>query len=341
MTEHAPNVDEDAPTPEEVAAVRAMTVQSRGFSLDALVMTSPGRALEVVKARIDSLGAIRAAALSATCGNDWVLMRPKDGPSSAMLKASGAQRIRKFYGISIQPQGDIRVLEEDGVRYAEAVGDAYCALTGEMAERLVGRRGEKEKFIGRAMSEAGLGDLRQAARTSLETKAVRILAGMSGVDPAEIAAAWKISSQEVERRCSRGSGFGSSADRQAAGKAPERAPSASVPVSVPSSQGGAVQSPAQGSPGPAAADTGKTIGGLMRQLYGDKTDWTDFRLIIKGVGADWPRELKWAGWLLSLTPEKAAAVIGALRARLGEGQPPPADEPPQEPPRVREPGEEG
>lgn len=209
---------------DDVPPTGAIAVRPRSVSLDALVLHDPKRAIDVVQARIEALGAIRRAALAATSGNDWTVSADKEGRAVATLRASGAQRVRKYYGISVQPAGPVRIVEELGSdnkkrTFAEADGDAICALTGETADGLVGRRGLTEQFIGRAEEVAGLGDLRAAARTSLETKAVKILAGMSAIAPEELALAWGCTVKEATDKCYRGHGFGSSESRRGGGVA--------------------------------------------------------------------------------------------------------------------------
>lgn len=191
--------------------------EGRVLTLDAIALHRPERAIEIVQNRIAILRATRRASLAATRGVDWTANKGKDdAPEDAvlMLRKSGAENVRKYYGISVHVHGPATIVTEGGRRYAVVVGDGVCGLTGEVVEQVTGRRGESEKFVGRAQEVVGLGDLLQAARTSLETKCVRMLTGMSSVTPQELAEAWGVEVREVLNRVVLGSGFGTSQERR-------------------------------------------------------------------------------------------------------------------------------
>ncbi|MFH1690882.1 MAG: hypothetical protein ABIE42_11725 [Candidatus Eisenbacteria bacterium] len=204
----------DAPDEQELALASAL-------SLDAIAQREPKRALEIVQNRIMALQQIRRASIASTSGNDWTLNSNPEGQVAATLRRSGAEKIRKFWGISVYPCGDVSIRKEEKVTVAEIYGDAHCGLTNERSTGLRGYRTSTEPFIGRdgtrGTPNVGDEDLKQAARTSLETKAVRILAGMSAVSVEDLADAWGCDEEAVTARCYRGHGFGSSKDRRECG----------------------------------------------------------------------------------------------------------------------------
>ena len=334
-------VEEDQPGVDELALANTNRVaMTRPVALDVLAMRDPKVVANYITNRISALTKIRKTALACTSGIDWVLFKNKEGQVSAMLKKSGAERVRPWYGIEVRPRGEVEILVEEGITFAVIMGDAFCPITGGVQEGIVGRRGASEDFTGRKREVAGLGDLKSAARSNLDTKAVRILCGMSSVDLSEIADAWNCTPQETERRCSRGSGYGSSAQR--ASGAPQRAPAASGPSPAPAQGQGAESPTPPAAGGRDRAEDVKTIGRMMRDLYGDKTDWTDFGKLITDCGAHWRQGWKWADWTAALTAESAEKIIAGLKAKLGLAEGPLPFEPPAgEPPAMREPGQEG
>jgi hypothetical protein len=204
MSEEKTIIDENGHETQLPAIIKNITI-------DQIALMDPKRAAQVMETRIDSLVKIRQAAIKGTQADDWVAFRDRDGNINYLLASSGATKVRKYYGIStynFRPETPVINTDENGNRSAAIVGDAFCGLTGEAALNIMGVRVSTELFTGRGTDQ----DLIQAARTSLETKAVRVLAGMIRVSGEELKAA----GIDVEK-CRKGSGFGTSSDR-AAGK---------------------------------------------------------------------------------------------------------------------------
>ena len=228
-----------AVVPTGMAARPALTV-------DIVSIESPERAEAIIQNRIRVLRTLRRASMAETRGSDWTLGRAKDGRITASLRASGAQKVRKYWGISIFPHSaDVRVTTSlDGQRVFEITGDAVCATTGEREANIRGYRVEGEEFTGRDIDRVGMEDLKQAARTALDTKAVRILAGLSAGEPGELAEVWNCTIDEVVRRCVQGPGFGKGRDRSE----PQAGPRPASPAPAPAPQGPPPGEP-QGPPG--------------------------------------------------------------------------------------------
>lgn len=190
-------------------AFDSLPVVTKGVSVDQIALMEPKRAAEVVQSRIDALETIRKAAIKATKPEDWVGFKDGDGNVNYILASSGAVKVRKPYGISTYKlySDEPEIYKDDNdVMVAKIVGDGYCALTGEVALRVMGLRKSDEHFTGRGSIE----DLKQSARTSLETKIVRILAGMTRVSEEELIA-YSIDIKKTRK----GSGFGTSSERKA------------------------------------------------------------------------------------------------------------------------------
>ena len=189
--------------------VNTLPVIAKGVTIDEIALMEPTRAVQVVKSRIEALETIRKAAIAATNPEDWVAFKDREGNVNYLLAASGAVKIRKYYGIStyrLRPEQPEISTDNDGRRIASICGDAFCNLTGEVALNVVGSRAADEHFVGRGTDE----DLKQSARTNLETKAVRILAGMKKVPTSEL----KECGINLDKTA-KGSGYGTGAERKA------------------------------------------------------------------------------------------------------------------------------
>lgn len=183
-------------------------VARRGISIDQIATMTPQQATQIMQIRIDSLIKIRKAAIQGTSPQDWVGFKDRDDNVTYLLASSGAVKIRKYYGIStfnIRPESP-EIIDDGGGRYASIMVDALCNLTGEIALNITGLRRAGEDFVGRKTDE----DLKMAARTSAETKAVRILAGMIRVPESEL-----VECEIDVSKTRKGAGFGKSAEREA------------------------------------------------------------------------------------------------------------------------------
>ena len=195
-------------------------------------------AIEIIQRKEKIIQAVRQAALKLTSPRDWVQMLGKNMPveeATCLLTSSGARKIGpQLYGIALVEPGPVDsqgVLapieqrgEDDEVSFT-LFATAIVGLTGETIPRLTASRSSSEKFIGRGGLDTtsalvARGDLTEAVKTLLYTKAVRVGAGMGSVPVKELAAAWKGTDKKIDY-IPKGSGFGSSSQRQAQAVASE------------------------------------------------------------------------------------------------------------------------
>jgi len=223
-----------APVPadvhEEERESQAVVRLAGGMTIDQLAGGDPKVAQAMLETRARLLEQIQSAALKRTKPTDWTLYKDKDGRIVGILRDSGAVNVRKVMGISIfnhrPTDGQIaepRVTEEripderEGKEgelltcyIAEMWADGICALTGEEAPDVyVGLRSIDSKNKGQFVGRGHIQDLKASCRTTLDSKVVRILSGLRKVS-AEVLVLHGI---DLEK-CYRGSGWGSSEERQ-------------------------------------------------------------------------------------------------------------------------------
>ncbi len=182
-------------------------------SIDRLAVSDPDRVVKVMENRMKALESVRMGAVKQTEPHDWTLNQDKEGHVIATLRKSGCSKVRKYFGISsynIRPE-EVKITTdpESGKQIAEIWGDGVCAMTGEMILNVRGARSASEEFTGRG----SLSDLKEAARTNLENKVVRILSGMTAVSLEELKSVWS-GTEKSPDRCYRGHGYGSSGERE-------------------------------------------------------------------------------------------------------------------------------
>lgn len=230
-----PEIEEEAaPTRTAMVPVRG-PLQPQGGPTDVaqLAFVAPDKIKTYLSAISEAHALLREFAIRATAPSDWVLFRDREGTTVAILASSGALKVRKLLGISIfnyrptsggiaEPsiREETLVTEDrDGkptgktitIAIGEMFADGRCARTGEevtdvyFALRSKDQQG-KSNFTGRGHEQ----DLKAAVRTGVDTKVVRILAGLSKVDAETLAA----NGIKVEA-CRKGAGFGTAQDRDA------------------------------------------------------------------------------------------------------------------------------
>lgn len=226
--------DEAAPARTALVPVRSPQ-QPQGGAMDvaAMAFVAPEKVKLYLETVSESHRLLRAFAIRATSPGDWVLFRDREGTVVAILASSGALKVRKLLGISIfnyrPTSGGIAdpavneeqeaLVDRDGnatgktqaVAVAEMWADGRCQRTGEevsdvyFALRSRDSQG-KSNFTGRGHRQ----DLKAACRTGVDTKVVRLLAGLSKVDAATLEA----EGIKIEA-CRKGAGFGTAQDRDA------------------------------------------------------------------------------------------------------------------------------
>ena len=180
----------------------------RSISIDQIATMEPDRVAQIVQNRITALDTIRKSAIRSTNPEDWTGFKDQEGNVNYLLRSSGAQKIRPAYGIStlnVRPERP-KIETIDDRTTATIMGDGHCGITGDIIENITAVRASDEHFIGRNTVE----DLRQSARTLLDTKIVRILAGMIRVPEHEL-----ITCGVDVNKTNKGSGFGKSSERKA------------------------------------------------------------------------------------------------------------------------------
>ena len=235
------DVEEEVAHPQAITRVELQPTYPRDAQAVVASVASVTLApIDALEKRSKALQMISAIAIKATTPLDWTLYKDKDGRMVGVLRDSGAVNVRRWMQIRIfghrnnpapNAQGNspepriteevIELVERGGgekptgkkqtVLVAEMWCDAICDLTHEMVESVgIGLRSHdkygKTDFVGRGH----LQDLKASARTSLDTKCVRILSGLRKVD------AVTLEQNGIDlARAYKGSGFGTGSDRAA------------------------------------------------------------------------------------------------------------------------------
>jgi hypothetical protein len=175
-----------------------------------------------LEARERALATLHAVAIKSTKPSDWTKFRDRDGRVICVLRDNGAANIRKWMGISIYnhrghpldptvPGPKVSVVKPDDphgspITVTEMWADAHCSLTGEHIEGVYSAIRSDDNWRGRET----LQDQKASTRTYVDTKCTRILSGLRKVPDEMLAGA----GVDVEKAYA-GSGFGTSAERQA------------------------------------------------------------------------------------------------------------------------------
>lgn len=186
--------------------------------------------------------ALQRAAIAATFPTDWYVTRDGAGNEFANPLATVGERAYPFAGIDrIDPlPGQVDLTPElitlpgdkRGYRCRGIVRSQRMGIDGEEIEVT---RGEGEDFTGRMVNAAGNvvtkrseatgsyePDLRKSARTALKKEAVVKTLGLRRVPLTRLDEVWTATGKGAERKSSmivRGSGYGSSTERNAGGVA--------------------------------------------------------------------------------------------------------------------------
>ena len=207
-------------------AEAGMSERAHGVTL-AEIERRAEQAIAVVDARVRALAKIRAAAIVSTEPEHWVAFKDKTSQREmAMLTAAGCYALIDLYGIRIfnlrGPDGvpvqePVIVDESDGSMSAVLIVDAEATFTGKRIEGIRAERNSGEKFIGRAELDGvnpatKKNDLKSAARTLADSKAIRILTFTSKVPVPVLASHF---GAEGIKRLVLGSGYGAGDARRA------------------------------------------------------------------------------------------------------------------------------
>ena len=232
----APTITGKAPTIPELAesikaeivepsAMVAAGVTSTGYALEVATISSLERARElgeIYRVEAELLQTLNRSAIAATDPSDWVLMKDKSGTATGFLRAAGCRKAAVYFGLHIYNQGPIesgefrprRITGEDGEYAYEAYCDIYSRRLHCTVEGVHFRVSNRAGFTGRSAAGAvGLiadGDLLRSCETGLNSRAIRMITGYGRVSVETLKACGLDTDQAAK-----GSGYGSSAGRQA------------------------------------------------------------------------------------------------------------------------------
>jgi len=215
----------------ELEAEERLALRARDQNIANLALTDIGKVKDYLEALRQGLEIMQGVAIKSTTPYDWTRYKDREGKVTCILRDQGATTIRKWLGISItghrghptdlkEPGPKVsteRVKQADGkaevvVTIVEMWADGFCARTGERVEGIYSAIRSDQKFRGRETPQ----DDKASIRTYLDTKVTRILSGLRKV-PEDVL---KGAGLETEK-CYGGSGFGTSAERQAGAVAEE------------------------------------------------------------------------------------------------------------------------
>jgi len=220
---------------DEIDHELSLTEQAERSLLERL--TAMKDSAEVFVRRTELIEACYLAALRRTRPEDWILSKDNAGAEVGMLADSGASLVAEMYGVvikNIRPTDDKGLFAPEKLMRADAYGyrgacDGFARFNGRSLEGIEAARWSDEDFTGRSVDKddhlvkgrrpddgAALeSDLRMSTLTSLRTKAVRILCGMSRVPVSDLRKSWAGTDKKVEN-ARKGSGYGSGSERGAA-----------------------------------------------------------------------------------------------------------------------------
>jgi len=224
-----------APVPSSVEEEERLAKWAAEENLARMAIIDPDKVEKALNALAKVMKTMREIAIQDTVGIDWTLYRDADGREVGVMRDSGAVKARKWLGISITghrpPDGSamegprvyLETVDEGGgkskkVQVVDGIADGYCSRTGERIEAVYfAVRNEPKEFTGRkhpVTKLSNLTDLLSTWRTGIDAKIVRILGGVRKV-PKEDLKNYGVDTT----KCYLGHGYGSGAERSAAGAA--------------------------------------------------------------------------------------------------------------------------
>jgi len=216
-----------SPVPDEVEQEEQLAIRARDESIARRALQDPKKVEAYLTALQQGLKILGQVAIKSTTPYDWTKYADKQGNVICVLRDNGAATIRKWLGISITGHrghpldltipGPLVTKEKPSgtgadVSIVEMWADGYCARTGERIEGVYSAIRSDQKFRGRETPQ----DDKASVRTYLDTKVTRILSGLRKVPESVLVEAGIDTS-----KCYAGSGYGSSAERQAGAVAEE------------------------------------------------------------------------------------------------------------------------
>jgi hypothetical protein len=187
-----------------------------------------GKAVEVIEARITVLETARKRGIRMTSPEDWVLFKSPDDRVTGYLQDAGCERIRDILSIEIfnvcKPE---KITASDGQSFMYIIqGDGRSKITTQETESVEGGRQSTDDFCKDKTGVALDLAVRKAARSNLNGRIVRELAGLKTVPLEELKEAWLGTNKSWEH-CRKGRGFGTGVER--AGGASEKEPQVEPP----------------------------------------------------------------------------------------------------------------
>lgn len=220
-----------ADEPEVAEVVEEPKAPSRlvggGLDLPAMAAGDPSQVVAAVEVYHKALATLRRLALSELRPMDLRLYASDAGPTYAKIAASGARKIMWHVGIEVIPdmqEPQIKT-EDDGSRTAWITGTARWTMGRLTVPGIYAARNSEEDFAGRqqrtkhlsngdvkvtSTEPIGNNDLKAAARTLLDSKAIEAMLGVGGI-PVEELGRLGIQVDDIPKA----HGFGSADDRRA------------------------------------------------------------------------------------------------------------------------------
>jgi len=188
----------------------------------------------ILNARAALIKTVRAVAIKMTHPHDWTLYRARDGSVVGVPAAAACLVMRRWAGISIRnhrgtdgrPSIPTRQETVNGkgepIFYLEMLADGFWGQNAEPdTESVLANLRSDDQFTGRTQREDRFGgprpeDLALSLRTTLDSKVVRVMLGITKVTEEEL----KAHGLDIAK-CTKGSGFGTSSERAAGAVAEE------------------------------------------------------------------------------------------------------------------------
>jgi hypothetical protein len=211
------NGDETAIDAEEIPDLSAETaLELRRPSTPATlseIAALGGEGVKIVKARVQILETLKAASISMTHPEDWLLFKDKDGNIKCYLMDAGCDRISALWGIEIFNISDpVKIVAEDKSFCYVVVGDGRCAITGQVVEKIEGMRASTDDIAKTLKGAKQEYVVRKSARANLDGSVLRELSGFKNVPLSVLEET--IPGKNWRDRGTKGKGFGSSGERQ-------------------------------------------------------------------------------------------------------------------------------
>ena len=228
MTNQAADPTVDEPLVDEGSlTLRAGAVP---VTIEELAALSVSAAIRNIEARFTIVETIRARAVMATFPTDWVLFKAPEeqgGQITGYLMDVGAKRALGGAGVEVYDVSDpVRVEGSDpGTFSFRFYASGRSNITNQVIEKVLGSRSSTDDAC-KGLTGVPLEDkVLKMARANCDGNVARKLIGLQNFPGDELVRLWaRVNPPRSIEQCNRGKGFGSRADRQGVGAAPNLTP---------------------------------------------------------------------------------------------------------------------